>query len=175
LPVVYNRLERLALFAILVFYMLQKGNALLIILILVVIVAAAGYYFYSKGYLGSKLAQAPGATSVFNYGSTPLTTNSSATTAPAQETGNVSSNNISLVVTAPMDGSTLTSPSVTVTGKTSAFADVFVNDQEVTADSNGNFSLKMTLDEGQNGLVITANDANGNVVEKDISVNVQSF
>jgi hypothetical protein len=162
--------------------MQQKGNALLIILILVIIVAAAGYYFYSNGYIGSKLAQAPEATSVFNYGSTGTTTSGSTSTpplaaspAPAQETGNINSNNISLVVTAPADGSTLTSPSTTITGKTSPGADVFVNDQETFADANGNFSLKMTLDEGQNGLVITANDANGNVVEKDISVNVQTF
>jgi hypothetical protein len=156
----------------------QKGNALLIVLLSVLIVGAAGYFIYSNGYFSPRTASAPGATDVFNYGTTSSTQttipNVTSTQAPL-ETGDINSNKISLTVVSPVNGATLNSTSVTLTGKTSPGADVFVNDQQTKADANGNFSFKLTLDEGQNGLVVTANDADGNVAEQDISVNVQSF
>ena len=85
------------------------------------------------------------------------------------------STTLPLTVTYPANNATLSSSSLTLTGKTAPNADVFVNDQTTKADANGNFSVKLTLDEGQNGVVVNANDVNGNVAEVDLSVNVQTY
>lgn len=94
---------------------------------------------------------------------------------PSTETGSIASNTISLDVTSPIDGETLSSTNATVTGKTVPSAEVFVNDATDKADTNGNFSINISLDEGQNEIVVSANDANGNVAEKDLTVTVASF
>lgn len=94
-----------------------------------------------------------------------------ATTPTAKvNTSNASPTIISLTVTSPADKSTVTSSSVKVQGKTAPNAEVFVNEQETKADNNGSFSLTMTLDEGENYLFIMANDENGNVAEKELTV-----
>ncbi len=80
------------------------------------------------------------------------------------------SGSISLNIASPLNGSTTTSSSVDVSGKTTANADVFVNDQETTADVNGNFKITLTLDEGENTITVSANDSDGNYIEKDITV-----
>ena len=64
-----------------------------------------------------------------------------------------------LNVTAPANESTVSTPSVTVTGKTAAGAYVFVEDEFTIADSSGNFSATVTLTEGVNSLDIFATDA----------------
>ena len=154
--------------------MSQKGNALLIlVIVLVLIFGIVGYVLYSRGYFSPTPSPSP-VSNVFNYGSTPVATNPPAL-ATNQEVGNVTSTNLPLTVTYPATNATLNSSSLTLTGKTAPNADVFVNDQTTKADANGNFSIKLNLDEGQNGLVVTANDANGNVAEQDLSVNVQTF
>jgi hypothetical protein len=148
-------------------------------LVLILILGALGY-FYSKGYLNllKPQSQTPTSSDVFNYGDvtpnhnqTPSASSSNAT----NETGSVNSKDVKLIVAYPANGSTLNSTALTVIGKTSPGAEVFINDQATKADANGNFSLKIALDEGKNGLAVTANDAFGNVAEQDLSVNVQSF
>lgn len=119
----------------------------------------------TKGYSGKGINIAPILPS-------PTSTNS---TGQTQEIGNIASENISLVVTSPTDGATLTSTNVTVTGKTAPNADVFINDLAGKADASGNFSISVGLDEGQNQIVVSANDANGNVAEQDLTVTVASF
>lgn len=146
----------------------EKGNSALIILVLVVLVAVLGYFVYSRLKLNQTPAPTPQSVDVFNYGP-------AVTPSPNQEVGDVSSTSVPLTITYPSDGATLSSTLLTLTGKTSPNAEVFVNDQSGKADVNGNFSVKLTLDEGQNGITVNANDANGNVTEKDISVNVQTF
>jgi hypothetical protein len=74
-----------------------------------------------------------------------------------------------------MDGDTLGSTNATVKGKTVASAEVFVNDVVGKADINGNFSINVALDEGENQIVVSANDANGNAAEQAINVVVTSF
>jgi hypothetical protein len=85
------------------------------------------------------------------------------------------SNKISLVLTSPLNGVTLKSGVVSIKGKTSPNAEVFVNDASTKADAQGNFTLNLTLDEGSNTVTVTANDADGNVTEQNLSVNVQTF
>ena len=75
-----------------------------------------------------------------------------------------------LQVLSPSDKSTVTSPTITFRGNTVAGAEVFVNDKETTADAQGNFSVQLTLEEGDNPIMVVANDADGNVSEAEITV-----
>lgn len=145
---------------------MQKGNALLIVLLLVLAVGAGGYYLYTKG--GFKM---PGVQTGSNY--TLSTMNPTSSSGPSENVSTTGS--ITLSVTSPVSGATLSSGNVTVKGKTLPNAEVFINDQSTKADTEGNFSLNLTLDEGENNLVVTANDAEGNVAEQNLSVNIQTF
>lgn len=80
------------------------------------------------------------------------------------ENQNITSDKISLTANVDANGN--------VTGKTSPFAEVFINDQTVKADKDGNFSLKISLDEGENQVLVSANDSDGNVAEQNLTVNV---
>jgi len=77
---------------------------------------------------------------------------------------------IALTVDSPANNSTVTTSSVTVSGRTTPNADVFVNDTELKANAAGDFSTSVQLDEGDNTLVVGANDSNGNYSEKEITV-----
>ncbi len=79
-----------------------------------------------------------------------------------------------LTITQPRSGAVVSSPNLTVVGKTAANAEVFVNDSSLLADSQGNFSALVTLDEGDNTIIIVANDAAGNFAEKEIVVTLQT-
>ncbi|KKS89291.1 MAG: N-acetylmuramoyl-L-alanine amidase CwlB [Candidatus Gottesmanbacteria bacterium GW2011_GWA2_44_17] len=73
-------------------------------------------------------------------------------------------------VISPSDGSTVTSPYITLRGKTVAQAEVFANDKETVADAQGNFSVGLTLEEGENPIMVVANDVSGNVGETEITI-----
>ncbi|MBI5019028.1 hypothetical protein HZB58_02035 [Candidatus Gottesmanbacteria bacterium] len=77
---------------------------------------------------------------------------------------------ISLTVSSPTNNTTTSSESISVKGKTVAGAEVFVNDVETRADASGNFSVTITLDEGENYILIVVNDALGNYSEKELTV-----
>ncbi len=77
---------------------------------------------------------------------------------------------ITLEITSPKNNSTVKNGTVTVSGKTLSNADVFVNDKELKADAFGNFSTSVQLDEGQNTIVVAANDPQGNISEREINV-----
>ncbi|KKP71715.1 MAG: Bacillopeptidase F [Candidatus Roizmanbacteria bacterium GW2011_GWA2_35_19] len=81
---------------------------------------------------------------------------------------------ITLMIENPSDKETVNSQSVKVTGKTSAMAEVFVNEKETKADQNGNFSIEIILEEGENIINVTANDSAGNFAEKEITVYLES-
>ena len=79
-------------------------------------------------------------------------------------------NALVLSISTPADGATLTAAKLTVRGTTTPKADVFINELETRADAGGNFSGTLTLDEGENLIVIIVNDESGNVAEKDLTV-----
>ena len=79
-------------------------------------------------------------------------------------------NEITLTVSSPSDGATVTSSKITVSGKTIAGAEVFANEAEGRADKNGFFSLSVAMDEGENSIIVTAVDEMGNVAETEILV-----
>lgn len=83
-----------------------------------------------------------------------------------------SSKIIFVEIVSPKDGVTLSSPLVKLVGKTIPNADVFVNDEEVKVNANGEFSIELTLDEGENIISVIANDENGNYAEKEITLNL---
>jgi hypothetical protein len=77
---------------------------------------------------------------------------------------------ITLSVISPLSGTSVTSANVAIKGKTLPKAEVFANEAESVADGNGNFSLTVALDEGENSIIVTAIDSDGNVAEKEILV-----
>lgn len=91
-----------------------------------------------------------------------------ATPTPSEEAD--VSEGLTLTITSPIDKSTVTTATVTISGTAAPLADVFVNDTEAKADSTGKFSVPVTLDEGENIIAVSANDADGNYAEKQITV-----
>ncbi len=81
---------------------------------------------------------------------------------------------MTLTVSYPLDRATVSTAGITVKGTTSPQAEVFVNETEVVANANGAFSAYITLEEGDNYIVIVATDQDGNSVEKEMTVNVES-
>ncbi len=77
---------------------------------------------------------------------------------------------IALDISQPLDKSTATQSALLVKGTTKPNAEVIINDLETTADSKGNFSGKLTLDEGDNPIVVVVIDSDGNSNEKEIVV-----
>ena len=77
---------------------------------------------------------------------------------------------ITLTVSSPSNNTTVSNSSVTVKGKTVAAAEVFVNDSVTKADDNGNFSVTLSLEEGDNYILVVANDAAGNYSEKELNI-----
>lgn len=147
---------------------LKKIAKFFVFVLVIIAVLVLGYVVVTKGYLSKNggLSQI----------STTQTENVETGATPVGETSEgVTSSKILLTITSPLDGATLDSTNVTVKGKTSPKADVFVNDQEGTADANGNFSISIGLDEGSNLVTVSANDAEGNVSQKDLNITVVSF
>ncbi len=95
------------------------------------------------------------------------------TTLPGTDAINKFPQQITLDITSPQNGATVTTSAVTVAGKTVPNADVNVNDVSLKADAQGNFSTRLTLDEGDNMIDVVANDANGNNSEQEITVTYQ--
>lgn len=77
---------------------------------------------------------------------------------------------IALNIIEPADDATINDSTLVVKGKTVPNASVNVDDNELKADDGGSFSTTITLDEGENIIIITANDDIGNFAEKDLIV-----
>lgn len=75
-----------------------------------------------------------------------------------------------LNITSPTNNSTVSTSSVKLQGQTTAGAEIFVNDLETKADSQGNFSLNLKLEEGENEFAIIATDDEGNSAETTLTV-----
>jgi len=79
-----------------------------------------------------------------------------------------------LSVEQPVNNSVINESQTVVKGKTSPDASVFVNDQELKADSLGKFSTTINLEEGENYILISANDEEGNYAEQEIIVSLET-
>ena len=81
---------------------------------------------------------------------------------------------IFLQVEEPKNKITVNDTIINISGKTIANAYIFINEQELRADINGNFTSATTLEEGENYILIVASDDMGNSIEKDILVNLET-
>lgn len=77
---------------------------------------------------------------------------------------------IFLSIKSPVQQAQVTSPQIMVEGTTAPKAEVFINDLNLFADSEGNFSTKVSLEAGENVISIVSNDEQGNFVEEELSV-----
>lgn len=77
---------------------------------------------------------------------------------------------VPLTISEPANNIVTTSSTITVKGKTVGNADVSVNEKDLKADAQGNFSTTITLDEGENIIAVLAVDQRGNFVEQDLLV-----
>lgn len=82
-----------------------------------------------------------------------------------QEAGLPPKATFTLILTQPENETLLNKPEAFVSGKTQPGAQIIINgpfdDQMLTASDNGSFSTKVTLEEGQNEIVLTALTADG--------------
>jgi len=122
-----------------------------VIVVILIIAGIIGFSYFNKRLTESK--ESKGSTEIL-----------SETGKGAVETS------LPLQITSPSDQSTVTSAFITLRGKTTAQAEVFVNEKETNADPDGNFSVQLELEEGENPIMVVANDANGNVGEKEITI-----
>lgn len=81
---------------------------------------------------------------------------------------------LTLTITSPVNNTTVKSNTLLVKGKTKPRAEVFVNETEAAADTLGNFSVNVQLDEGENYLIVFVNDEEGNSVEQELTVTYDS-
>lgn len=73
----------------------------------------------------------------------------------------------------PENNSIINQSTVTISGKTLPEADIYVNEIDGKADNQGNFSIKYSLEEGENYIVVGANDSLGNYAEKELVLNYE--
>ena len=102
--------------------------------------------------------------------STTLANNSTVTSSLGTTSGTLQSG-LPLSVTEPADSATINGDTVTVQGTTTPGATVSVNDNVVTADSTGAFSINVSLDAGPNAIDVIATDNNNNQGEVLLMVN----
>lgn len=142
-------------------------NKSIIAVLLAVIVVGSGAYVVSK--LQQK--QNSG-TALENQKmvSDDLSDSQSVSDAESENESAPSVSEITLTISSPQSGGSVSAPKVAVKGKTSPKAEVFANEAEGLADASGNFSLTVALDEGENSIIVTAVDANGKVAEKEVLV-----
>src|SRR3990167_6565182 len=74
-----------------------------------------------------------------------------------EETVNINEG-ITIVVSLPVDKSIVNTPSVLVKGTTAPNAEVFINEKDLKSDTQGSFSTTILLEEGDNYILVAAND-----------------
>lgn len=97
-----------------------------------------------------------------------------ATRPPLQNTGTpgptATQTALQLSISEPQDEAVVSVSFVTVRGKTAPGAEVSVNGELAEVDANGNFSIRVMLEEGANLLTITASDEDGNEASVELTV-----
>ncbi len=79
-----------------------------------------------------------------------------------------------LTIDSPADGTKFfgsTQRQINIQGTSETGANVTINDRIVSVDDNGRFQYPITLNSGDNALIIKATDAAGNSTEKTITLN----
>ncbi|MDO8658931.1 MAG: hypothetical protein Q7K55_09405 [Candidatus Levybacteria bacterium] len=95
-------------------------------------------------------------------------------TSSTNKKSNIDYQEIELSIIEPKNEFISSNSSILVKGNTVPNAEAFINGIELKADKNGNFLTVFSLYEGDNSILILANDESGNYSEKEITVNYQS-
>ncbi len=135
---------------------------LLLILVLVILALSVGGYSFYQASLSQNRAKSPAPVSPAVSPNTQTLTSPQSPTTPNTP---APVDMISLTVNSPKNKETVSSATISVSGKTVPNADVSVNDKDLKADASGNFSTILTLDEGDNDIYIMASDESGNYSE----------
>ncbi|MFA5770663.1 MAG: Ig-like domain-containing protein [Patescibacteria group bacterium] len=75
-----------------------------------------------------------------------------------------------LEITEPSDNSTTNNQEIKIKGNTDKETYIHVNDLPVVVDANGNFETSVRLKDGENQIVMTAQDIAGNVETKTLKI-----
>lgn len=75
-----------------------------------------------------------------------------------------------LTLSSPSDNQTVSDTSILIKGTTAPQTPVMINEFELTADAQGNFSKSMSLDEGENYISVVAYNSEGQVAEKELVI-----
>lgn len=78
-----------------------------------------------------------------------------------------------LDISSPSDSSTTDKQEIQINGDTDSEVYIHINDLPVVVDANGSFQSSVRLKDGDNQIVITAEDVAGNVTTKSIKVTYQ--
>ena len=132
---------------------------------LVVVIALLGFTYFAV------FSKKP---SVNNSNNANTSTPSTETVSGETSGSGINKNEINLEIASPEDGEVVTKSPVEVSGTTVGNADVSVNDAETKADANGEFKVSVPLDEGENEIFVTANDADGNYAEGSIKITLNT-
>lgn len=146
----------------------------LIFVLLVLLITYFGYYFYQQKDIPfmKKFIQP---TLVENQKQEAVITPSEEINRGEASSQNEKLRTFFLEIESPVNGAIVNQPTITVRGKTLPQAEVFVNDLQLKAKSDGSFSTPISLDEGENTLTIVANDNQGNYIEKEIVVKLETL
>jgi len=134
----------------------------------VILVLVAGFYLFTSKLLNSPVSLQT--TGTVENQVTSGVTGSADTAEGTKITPASNANQITLAVTAPANNSTVSTPSLTVRGITKPGAEVSVNETDVIANGSGNFSANITLEEGENYIIVVAVDEDGEVAEEELNV-----
>ncbi len=140
---------------------------------LVILLVAGGFYFYTQENKTSlnRLKNTPTLIQRQETQSTVGATEETKVIKPTES----KTTEMFLEIYQPQNGITVNNSSLTIEGRTTAFASVFINEKELRADGVGRFSTVITLDEGENTIIIVANDEEGNYEEKEIKVVLETL
>lgn len=139
-----------------------------LLLVVIGLLVVGGVALLKQTSLGSNTYQNSSVPSTSSI--TPETTKSVSLLPSVAPTSEGKNAGIKLTVSSPVSGSTVTKASLTVRGTTTKGADISVNETDTVADTNGNFSAVITLDEGENLVFVVVSDSEGNYAEEEISV-----
>ena len=77
---------------------------------------------------------------------------------------------LKLEIINPKEGEVVNKSALILSGKTESMVEVQVDDKELEANEDGEFETKLTLDEGENEIMVTVNNENGEFAEKSVKV-----
>jgi len=138
-------------------------------ILLIVALIGFGFWFY-KSYLLTKSIK-----NVQTQKENKVIDNSTILANAQLQTNESSADIFPLKIITPINKSIVHQPSVTLSGNTAVNATVYVNENEHTADEQGNFSAAINLDEGENTIYIMAHDNLGNSSQQEITVTLESL